>query len=306
MFKYLSILKIIVIITLIYFPRTIVSQNKVQVVTRIVEKELIYNKENILINTEKAKLNINGWDKNLVAVGLKIHSKNVDKEIARKELDYMKYSIVSQNSQIIIHNSILLSNNIEPLLSNISVEYEIWVPNGVKIFINNKFGSGCITNLNAKIEAYLEYCDMDIKNMQGQLKLNIKIGDLTIKHSNIKTKIETNYSEVNMDNISGNYYLKTNYGSINIIPDLLFDLTIEADKTDIFFINSNCDEFNLELETTFGKINFNRECYIKNKSKIIIDNIGNYKQDKVELKYAEPFQQSNIKINSRFGNVTLN
>jgi len=140
------------------------QQNKVNVVTRKVVKEFKFNSlnEKIIIDAEKATILIKSWDNLNVKVKLNLKTKNTDVELARKELNYLKYNANKRGKEILVKNNILLSSNIEKLSSKVEVEYEIWIPDNVKMVISNKFGNILLENVKASIESYVEYCDIKL------------------------------------------------------------------------------------------------------------------------------------------------
>lgn len=283
-------------------------QNTVHVITRKIEKEIEFKQGNkLIVNGEKASIKIKEWEYDKLHITLKLIAKNKDKAIARKELDFLIYNIVENKNEVRLKNYLLFDDDLEELTSTFKAEYEIYIPANSIVSLTNKFGNVTIENIQATIDADIEYCDLYLSGVKGRLKLYSNIGDITFNNSNIEAKIEAKYTDFNLNNISGNYVFKTSYGKLNTMSALnISKLNIEAINTEILFINKECKGFNIFLENTYGDIQLLNDCYIKNVKAIIENNLDNPSgKDKV-FNYNLEGNYPIIKIKSKFGDIILN
>lgn len=307
--KYLKIKYALLIAILVLHYQFAYQQTKVNVLTKKVEKEFTYNltKDKIIINAEKANISVKNWGNKNVRINLNLITKNSDIDLAREELSYLKYTMDKTGKEIRIKNYILLESNIEKLQSIVQVNYEVCIPDSVKISIHNKFGNILFENINASVEMFVEYCDIKLSNVSGSLNAEINIGELECKNTNLNAKINTRYSEVFFENNIGNYLLNSNYGSITIFPsDEVSELDINSISTEIILINKNCMEMNLTLEAIYATISISENCYLKDLKYLQKNNTGFQFKNKNELIYYISDNYPSINISSRFGNLKMN
>lgn len=118
-----------------------------------------------------------------------------------------------------------------------------------------------------------------------------------------ETKIQSEYSEIRLENIIGDYNLQAKYGSLNILPGMdLNKLKIDANKTDVYFVNKSCKEYNLDIETQFGVIKLVQLCYAKEENNL---NKVVQKGKVIEIKYEKSGTHPEIVINLKFADLYL-
>lgn len=297
------------IITIIFFiliiSLKVEAQTKYQVVTKNIERNIsdIENKR-IHINAEKANIKINSWTKNSMKLVLKLSTKNTNRKIAKKELDYHKYIIDESRKEIFIRNYVLIKDN--SLQSILTAEYELFIPRNCDLIIENQLGDVEIENLNGKLSIVVKYCNVTLNKLQTKLNAEIDIGNLICTNSKLVSDIKTTYTDVNMYNISGTNKLETAFGNLLITPgNELSSLFVKSSNADVNFINKNCYTYNYELLASIGKIFFLNQCLYINDEKIL-HNTENKNKKLNEFRYMDKNNKTKIFIRTKQGNITVN
>jgi hypothetical protein len=248
---------------------TLAQTRNLYVVTRKIEKEYDFSAKNkIRIKAEKGFIRFFPSKDNTVHIELRLILKNENQSLAKKELNYARYTFAESNKELLVSNSLVLpaSYGENGFHSIFKAEYNVYVPKNITIEIINNFGLVSISNVTADISAILEYCDMKIENTFGKMYTNTIIGDLYFSHVESEINITSRYASVNLNDVSGQTTINAEYGTITaVFSDTPQNLAIETLAANVFIINKNCQEGNLNLQAKNGKLVFNSGCYIKNK-----------------------------------------
>jgi len=299
--------KIINFFPLVFFSHILLSQTSYQVVTRKIQKEFSFSESDyLIINAEKGIIDIQPWEEKKVRVIATIVVKNQDLNMAKKELEYIKWDAFEKNRELKLYNSILLPQGKE-LTSIVRVEYTILIPQGAHFSVYNKFGQVNVSNLRCLSKYNLQYCDMNLKNITGAVHITSNVGDLFLNDINGLLQITSRYSSVNLSNLSGNAGVTATYGDIKAnITNKLSNLTITAERCDVVLTNKICQEINLNLETKYGELNLLESCYAKDKSLIMKKTTGSAPNTTKTYNYTTPEAENFLKIKNIYGNITLN
>ena len=142
----------ILLMALLVLPSLLVSQQKVKVVTRIIERTYDYRQEFLLeIDAEKADINIETYAGSTVQLVLKQTVKNGSEELARKHLDAHKFSESREKERLFLKNYILFSEDSHTKGSIFKNEYSIKIPTGCHLKIKNSLGNIQLTGISKSI-----------------------------------------------------------------------------------------------------------------------------------------------------------
>jgi hypothetical protein len=290
------------------FSVTTHSQSTTNVVSRKIEKSFsISPKDKIYIQAEKGIIHLSQSQNNSLKVTLKLVVKNEDVAVAKKELEFIRYSLTQSGHEIRLQNYIMLSGKATELKSIVRAEYTIEVPLGSTLEIVNKFGLVEIENLAAAISSQVNYCDVHIDGLKGSLNLSIDMGDLVCKNSELKSEINTNFSEIQLENCTGSIDFKSKYGSINtILNSQLKRLKITSVKTNIVLINRMCQEYSFLVKAQFITVNFSKECYCMKAELIQQTGKGNSVDETQTIFYKPLGNLPLIEIEAKYGMLNLN
>lgn len=268
-----------------------------------ISKTVPANNKNLTIDAQKANIILQGTAGENYIIEIKLVSKNLDKEKAEYQLNYLKHIINIKSKEVYVRNYIVLEENDE-LTGSITAEYNIKVPSKKELTITNSLGDIVIKNIDGNFNISTKYGNVSLFNLTGTLNIINNIGELILENCNLSSSIESKYSNAYIHNCKGIYNLTCNLGALNIsLNKNIQKLNINSTGTEINLHNKNCTEFKLDLSCNNGKL-FIDKCNAPIKSFIILDT-RNLKHNNAELKYINPSITSSIKIKNKFANISI-
>jgi hypothetical protein len=290
--------KILNIILFLIFIGTVhlsYSQKEVNVVTKTIKKDLKASNKTLIIKGEKSNINITSWDKDIYSVELRLISKSLNKKQAETDLNIVKYEI-TENSYDYLLKNYFSSEKFAKVKSNLSVIYNIKVPNNCKLDISNIYGDISITNINSTSKISNSFGETHITSIKGNYALNAYYSDLYIKDVDLGINCNTDKSDIEMINVSGTILVKANYGKIDFSPGKgLLKLEIDAKRTAVFLNEFNLNSYNFSLSTTSAGIVF------PNSWKVPLFKEGN----KVLFNVNSGTNKPNIKVQTTYCQITI-
>jgi hypothetical protein len=233
------------------------AQTTVQVVTKTIEKRLPYKTGNAVnIDAEKAEVTLK-TDAKLKQVNIKIEliSKHPTLEIAKKDLDAMKYITEVIGNTVYIRNYVAIAKGSEKPSSDLKTRYFIVVPPDAAVSLKNNFGKLYISDLNNKLNIVAEFCKTVLNDIKGDISINARLGDIEANRLDGNIKIQSNRSDITLSILRGVCDIQAQYGKIRIDADRTFTkLNVKAEKADVYFsppIGMNMTCF---LDAEYGKV----------------------------------------------------
>jgi hypothetical protein len=303
-----TIIYISILFELLFFSiESNFAQDKTMVLTRKVEQQFTkYKRPLLFINTERGIISVKGWSHAEIKVVLKLTAKNVNVDIARKELNYMTYSITETYNSVYVNNRMVLEQPNQEVSSVILAEYEIFVPYETNIHVDNRFGKLEITDVKGLIEGELHYSDLTLNRKSGPIAMLITIGDFNCTKSKLSGTLTTRHSNISISETSGKLRLETEYGNMNISYGVeLLRLSILSNATIINIENKNCHSLDLSLTGEYCPLKMSGNCYTPVKQYLNSDNKPNSDQKEWKLNYQPPEKPAKLIINAKFGSLNM-
>ena len=225
-----------------------------QVVTKEVEKKMKYNEGQVLsVEGEKSEVNIMPWEENYISIKLKISAQHPERVIAVEDLEHFQYNFENTADTIFISNRITAKEKI--LRSGLQAFYTIMVPKSCKLKLNNYFGSAVLTDLKKGVDIESEFCNLTLKNVDGQVDINTYFGDLIGIMINGEVDIKADRSNITLSEIEGKFMVDAYMGTVKVFANQsLLDMNIKAVKSDVFFYDAKLDGYNFDLTSQYGDI----------------------------------------------------
>ncbi len=237
------------------YSACLVAQTQVEVITKSVEKKILYKSGyHISLQGQGAKIIVGTSMSKDIQVNLKLISKGLTREVAEKELNYQKYVIDELNRTVVIRNYLLLPNNVE--LSTIQeIIMEVLVPGGVNLSISNSFGSIEIADFSAKIDIESEYGDIFLDDFKGECTIKGNYGDFKGSNLSGRLLVDTDHIEIELSSFTGTSKINSNLGNV-FIKDLyqIEDFEIKGEKSDISIQMKNPDVYRWAIKSRYGSI----------------------------------------------------
>lgn len=274
------------------------AQETLEVVTKSIEKSIPYGVGmEISIEGEKADIYMSTWDRNQIAIYLDISARNQSRAVAEKDLQLIKYDVETEGSKILIRNYIDKPEGDFKTKSSLKAKYTIILPKECPVNLSNFFGNASVSELQNALVINSEFCKLDLKNLGGQISISTRFGDIDGDQISGNVMIFSNRSNIDLANIEGVFKIKSRYGKINVDaqPEKL-DLEIDAVKSDVHFTNAPPGFFSFFLTTQNGKILTPEEMRFE---------VMQVSSNSHQAVYNPGTQQSNVKIQTTFGNIVI-
>jgi hypothetical protein len=249
------------------------------------------------ISSKKANVIINGWEKPMISIRIRISFENSNFKLAEKEIEYTKCNILKTAEGININNYFSMPSNINKITSTVRVDYIINMPDHLNIIINNDYGNCELHNLTAFINLNNKYGSIELSNIGGLVSIYSML--CTIRADNLRDEIKfvTMNSNYELTNLNGNISITNNVGKMRVQPGIrLRHLSIKAEHSELELLVQNPDLFNYDL-------------FAKN-SKILLGTPGTNwpfeQKSENRLFYKSDPKRPMIEVSTSFNNIKLN
>ncbi|MFT5617952.1 MAG: hypothetical protein ACI85I_001178 [Arenicella sp.] len=269
---------------------------KLQVVTKTIEKEFLWEDgEIVIIEGEKANFKVQNWSGSTVKVILKQIAKSPNRAIAEKELVYQKFILEKRKTGIRIKNYFVIPKNVSKTESILKSEYEIWLPKECPMELINSYGNISLESITGKLSVDNKYGNIIVNKLQADLSIKSYFGDLTMREFTGTLSGVCNHTLINLEKVSGKISLKTTLGDV-FINDVssLAKLEIDASKADVTLQNIDWKNADIKLYSKYG------DTIVPNSQEKYFT-----KYSEVERKFEKPNKSAKqrIEINTSFGKI---
>lgn len=276
----------------------LLAQETLQVATKKVDKVLAFQEGyELRIEGEKADVKIETWGANKIKVHLELVAKHADLATAKRDLESLKYIIERVGNRVNIRNYLLVDKDQPKPSSNLKAYYVITIPEDCPVDLRNHYGKAEINNLTQQVGVRSEFCQILLTNIQGEVDIETRFGDVTGDKLNGRVHINALRSDLTLTDLRGSFDIKAKYGKIKIdAKQSLIDLRIDAEKSDIIFLNPALATHNFNLTAFYGKITVPQEMEF------------DFKEDNATVNKAElhlPATEGKVSIQTSFGNIVV-
>ena len=229
------------------------AQTTLQVVTKSIEKTFLTS-STLVIEAEKADIEIFTWDKQEIQAKIELIAKHPDRNSAKNDLEAMKYIADRTPDKILLRNYLVIKNTSEKPVSNFKAKYIIYMPENLKVSIQNSFGKVFVQGKYSQLTIKSEFCVLDLQKAEGNARLETYYGEVHSKNFNGVTTIKSERSELFFQQMSGAYTINAQYGRIEIESVTgLKALNINAKKTEIT-LKVPLQNYGFNIESKYGKV----------------------------------------------------
>ena len=247
---------IVVMLTILFSTSLLHAQEKLLVAEKSISKTLPFSvQDELKITGDKADIVMSGWDKNFIQVKITLSAKHSDKQVAEKELGYMKYSLTKENNQIEVMNTFVIPDQVARLQSRMTVLFEIKIPANAKVYFQNKYCTIRLSDLTANANMQLQFGHVELNRVSGKLAIENHFGEVQGSDINAQLTCKTDKSFINLQELKGNCTFYTTLGSIDLsLHETLQALTIKSSHTPVVLSTRNTDAFQYDLHTTYASV----------------------------------------------------
>jgi hypothetical protein len=207
------------------------------------------------ISSKKANVIIQGWNRPLISISIRISFENANIKTAEQELGYAKYNILRTAEGVNLNNYFSLPSHVSKISSTVRVDYIIFMPSHLNIIVNNDYGNCELHNLTAFINLNNKYGSIRLNNIGGMVSIYSTLCNVRGDNLRDEIKFATLNSNYELTNLNGNIRISNNVGKISLKPgNQLRQLTVSASHSEVEILIQNPDLFSYNLSTKGAKI----------------------------------------------------
>lgn len=156
--------------------------------------------EKLLVENKYGNINIKNWNKAEVSVKVTVTVEAGRESKARDVFDDIHVNIEQSGSEILARTSFDMSFS----NTNFSVDYEIFMPAGIDVALDNKYGDVYINELTGHADLTVKYGTLRINKLaRGDVKPHNRIDIAYCKNSHIREagwlKLNASYSDIEVE-----------------------------------------------------------------------------------------------------------
>ncbi|WP_288429641.1 DUF4097 family beta strand repeat-containing protein [uncultured Spirosoma sp.] len=273
------------------------AQPALQVVTKVVEKELPYSAgQRLRLTAEKADVTIHGWTRPVVSVRLRLTAKHPDRAVAEREVGYQQYSLQANGNEIELANHYAVPRGAGKVQSQLKAIYDISVPAGASLLLKNSFGDIRLADLTGDTNLTFEFGKLSLEDVGGKTTIRSSYGDIDGRGVDGSLLLTTEKADVSLRDLAGRAVVKSRYGKLTVVPHpSLTSLSVEAARTDVLLAARRLGDFQYDVITTFADIR------VPEAQQAELGKLGS----KQTFTYQPPGRKPLIQIQDSYGNVTI-
>lgn len=231
------------------------AQNTLQVFTKTINRTLKYQPgDTLAVIAEKANVELTVWDHNHIAVEVKLISKHAKKEIAEKELNYLKLIIDKQENTHSLKNYFMAEDNFRKVKGRLLIHYALQIPRDCPVILKNLYGKVTVEGLNSSFNSNTRFVELHLKKCEGDINIESLFGKAVIDECSGTLTGDLKKADMELSGFKGDVKIESSYGRIRIESDKLASLTVKGSRTRISLLTSNLQSYNYDLNTSFAEI----------------------------------------------------
>lgn len=175
------------------------AQEIVHVAEKSIEKEVPVQKgDRLEVKSEKAAVIIKKTDGDRVKIKIVLATKNVDKEVAARDLTYLKYAINQSENLIFVGTSFNVPDGITRITSSMLVRIEVDVPAKLEIRIVGRYSDITANEVNGKNTFDLYFGSLQMSSVSGSTVVEAEFADVSGEHISGSCSIDGVRSDVSI------------------------------------------------------------------------------------------------------------
>lgn len=243
--------KITIIILLSFVLVNAASQN----LTHRASRTMDYRFEDcssLQVQGEKATIRITGSAQNTVELKIVLVAKHANKETALKDLKNIRFVSQKEGSKLYLRNYYeSVSHKIE---SNLSVIYELIVPEKMVIQLQNLYGAVVLNHLKGAKTIDVSFGQLDMQNIEGNTNLLLKYSNVNIQEITGQLSGSLSKSDVDLNGCRASTAINMNYGTCKaIVTDECDLMHITGNRTEIILQVPSTD-YNMDVKNSYSSV----------------------------------------------------
>lgn len=228
------------------------AQQEVYKVSKQMNRNFTKEVKMVEISGEKATIEIEGWNKDFIEVHIRLISRNPHKKRAESDLQNIKTDLIQTGSTLRIMN--LFEGKSELITSNLSVEYQMTVPEKVSINVRNLYGKVVAKNITDPLCVNVSFGSLQLDSVWGNS--TIISNYCSIRGNNIGGSFSctAEKTDINLTNVNALVKIESKYGEIALVVNSnQYPVTINSHRTKLSLTIPE-KPFNYKLKTLYSEI----------------------------------------------------
>lgn len=189
---------------------------------------------------------------------------------------------------------------------NIRVNYSVYMPEHIKVNVENKFGNITVSDIKNDVEIYNQHGNIKVTDITGKTKANNSFGQINISNISGDVSIECAHGNIEVENVSSSIDIVNSFGWIKVFR-IKGEVNIDNQHNNVYVDNTGS---NVKIKNKFGDVdakNINGDLNIENGNgniniESIKGNVVSYdKFGNIDVKEANKF----VKIILKNGNISF-
>ncbi len=230
-----------------------------QVITKTIEDTYAYKiGTELAVEGQKAEIFVETWSKPQISIKVEMVAKHKNVEQAKKDLENLAFSTEKAGLKIFLKNSLIDPE--QKSVSELRINYYIFLPEECPVYMKTYFGTANISNLNNRLRINGEYSQININNVQGLMDIRTRFGDIFGEKLDGNVVINSRRSDIELLDVAGTFLINAQYGELRFSPNArLADLRINADKSEVYIYDPIGSNFNYTLLSSYGDLQYPTE-----------------------------------------------
>jgi hypothetical protein len=198
--------------------------------TKVIKKEFTVNPDaRLLLDNKFGQIHCNTWDKNLVAVEIRITVGASNPEKAERLLNLV--TIASEGTPAAVQIRTVLDKDFSDN-KKLNIDYTVNMPSSINLNLTNKFGDVFLNELSGKGNFSISYGNLEInKLMNSDNVVNINFGKGDI-HYITGAMVSVKYSDLQVE-YAGSLFVSSKFSNLEGNKVVSLSLNYEGGKVDL-------------------------------------------------------------------------
>ena len=227
------------------------SQELIQRATKSMEYRFV-DCSLLIIQGEKATIRITGRAQHSVDLKVSLVAKHKNQSTAVNDLKYIRFETKKNGTQLVLRNFYERKNR--KIESNLSVVYELTVPEQLAIQLNNLYGSVLLQTLGGNNSLEVAFGRLEMQSISGVAHLQLKYSNLIAGDVSGKLTGTLSKSDAVLTNCSASTDLSMSYGTLNasiLAKNKVFQVV--GNRTEIT-VQLPSAEYSMDLQTIHSHV----------------------------------------------------
>ena len=233
----------------------VMAQNTLQVVTRTVTREIPYKPgDSLLVEAEKATVQISAWEKDYISLTLRLISKHNKLEVAKEELGFLQFKIGKTGVTHQLKNYFKSDVGFKKVKGILLSEYELKVPGNLLVTLKSQYGRANITGLESPVKVDTRFVELELIECKASQEVLAYFGNVNMVSTEGVATIDLQRSDFSLTSHAGKATINSSYGKVKIRSQELTGLEMKGNKTAVEIFANDLKSYHFNLSALYDRV----------------------------------------------------